>query len=248
MPCTTPVKKTIALLLLVLLADTLHAATLAVIGTGRVGGALGPRLAELGLTVIYGSRNPDSEQVRELISRSPGASATSPSQAVAAAQIILLAIPWRAAKSVVQDFDAIEGKIVIDVTNALTMADDGLMTMAVDTSAGELLQQWMPTSHVVKAFNAVGYRVMADPAVAGGPVTIPIAGNNPDAKMLVGNLIVKLGFGVIDLGPLRNARHLEGMAVLYMVPYLTGRHDEVFEFHFRQSDSLRSNRAVRPAQ
>lgn len=237
-----------ALLMGLLISDGLSAATVAVIGTGRVGSALGPRLAELGHSVVYGSRSPDSEAVQDLIEKSANTSAASSAEAAGLADIIVLAIPWRAVESVVRSFPATEGKIIIDVTNALTVAEDGLMTQAVSSSAGELIQEWLPDSFVVKAFNAVGYRVMADPEVAGGPVTIPIAGDHAEAKMQVEALIAQLGFAVMDVGPIRNARYLEGMAVLYMVPYLSGRRDEAFEFYFRQSESLQSDRAVRPAQ
>ena len=43
------------------------AETVAIIGTGRVGGALGPRFAELGYTVVYGSRDPSKQDVQELV-------------------------------------------------------------------------------------------------------------------------------------------------------------------------------------
>lgn len=238
----------LVLVLGLLLANTVSAATIAVIGTGRVGSALGPRLADLGHTVIYGSRNPSGEAVQKLVGQSPNTFAATSTEAAARAEFIVLAIPWRAAEAVVQGFEGVEGKVVIDVTNALTMAEDGLMTMAVASSAGELIQEWLPDSHVVKAFNAVGYRVMADPQVAGGPVTIPIAGNSAEAKAEVETLIRQLGFSAMDVGPIRNARHLEGMAVIYMVPYLSGRRADAFEYYFRQSESLQSDRAVRPAQ
>ena len=58
------------------------AETVAVIGTGRVGGALGPRFAELGYTVIYGSRDPSKEKVQELVERT-GKDALAISQRVA---------------------------------------------------------------------------------------------------------------------------------------------------------------------
>ena len=43
------------------------AETIAIIGTGNVGGALGPRFSELGHTIIYGSRQPQREDVQALI-------------------------------------------------------------------------------------------------------------------------------------------------------------------------------------
>lgn len=40
--------------------------TVAIIGTGDMGDSLGPRFAEIGYTVVYGTRNPASERVLKL--------------------------------------------------------------------------------------------------------------------------------------------------------------------------------------
>lgn len=224
------------------------AETIAILGTGRVGSALGPRFARLGMRVVYGSREPERADVHELVARTGhGASARSPAAAVAEADIVVLAIPWRATEELVKSLDLI-GKIVIDVTNALELGDDGMMQMTVDRSAGELIQEWAPEAHVVKAFNTIGYHVMADPAAAGGPVTVPLAGNDPDAKARIAQLVATLGFETVDVGPIQHAHQLEGMTILYMVPYLTGRRDQAFEYYFRTGASPQHGQRVRPAE
>ena len=48
------------------------AETIAVIGTGNVGGALGPRFSELGHDIIYGSRQPQRTDVQALVARTFG--------------------------------------------------------------------------------------------------------------------------------------------------------------------------------
>ncbi len=208
--------------------------TVAVIGTGDVGSALGPRFAELGYTVVYGSRDSTQPKVQELVART-GARASASSQAKAAEQadIVVLAVPWSATKQVVSGLGDLAGKIIIDITNPIRVADDGLMQTVVPTSGGELVQSWAPGAFVVKAFNTMGAFVMADPDMAGGPATVPMAGNDAAAKQQVGEIIEALGFEVVDVGPLRFSRELEGMAILYVTPYLRNRRDESWEYYFR---------------
>jgi predicted dinucleotide-binding enzyme len=223
--------------------------TIAVIGTGRVGGALGPRLGALGYPVVYGSRTPVAEKVQALVARSGESSrAASPAEAAGAADIVLLAVPWRAVADTIAGMGRLDGQIVIDITNALRVGAGGQMEMAVETSAAEIIQRRLPGARVVKAFNAVGAHVMADPAAGGGPVTIPLAGDDAAAKARVAALVGELGFDSADVGPLANARHLEGMAVLYMVPYMSGRTEDAFEFYLRPGTAPRRPFEVRPAQ
>jgi hypothetical protein len=221
--------------------------TVAVLGTGRVGAALGPQFARQGLRVVYGSRNPDRPEVRELVARTGStASAATPVEAVARAGLVLIALPWTATESTLRDLD-LSGRIVIDPTNAIRFSA-GQMEMAVDTSAGELIQSWQPRARVVKAFNTLGFHIMANPAAAGGPVTSPLAGDDAAAKARVAQIIERMGIEAIDLGPMRHARQLEGMAVLYMVPYLSGRRADAFEFYLRRGAAPAESTGVRPAE
>ncbi|MDP6436915.1 MAG: NAD(P)-binding domain-containing protein [Gammaproteobacteria bacterium] len=208
--------------------------TIAVIGTGRVGGALGPRFAELGHTVVYGSRTPEADRVQRLVARTgTDASAASQFEAAQQADLIMLAVPWDATEEVIKNLGNLDGKIIMDATNALDMADDGMLEVSVDTSAGELIQSWAPGAFVVKTFNNVNDTIMADPAGIDGPVTVPLAGNNLEAKKRVQEIVTAMGFHSVNAGPIRMARVLEGMVVLKLAPMFEGRHDERWEYYFR---------------
>lgn len=233
---------------LIATAQWAQAETIAVLGTGRVGSALGPQFSKLGFTVRYGSRDPARPQLRQLIERSgAGAAAMSDMQAVRGADYVLIALPWSAAQQALKSLD-LAGKIVIDATNALRVGPDKTMEMAVDTSTAEHLQALAPKARLVKAFNAVDARVMADPAAAGGPVTIFLAGDDADAKQRVGQWIGKMGFETFDAGPLRHARVLEGMALIKMYAIMSGHRDQTFEFYLRPEVAPKASSGLRPAE
>lgn len=210
------------------------AETIAVIGTGEVGSALGPEFATLGHTIIYGSREPDRREVRELVSRTgEDASAASPETAAADADIVVLAVPGLVVEEVTRGLGDLSGKIIIDPTNALRRGGDGLLEMAVESSNAELIQSVAPDADVVKAFNTLNWRQMVDPETSGGPVSIPLVGDSAEAKARVAELVTGLGLEPIDLGPLKHARHVEGMLILWINSPATG--GDSFDYHLRKT-------------
>ena len=206
---------------------------IAIIGTGDVAGALGPEFAAQGHDIVYGSRDPSRDAVKALLKRTGGeASATSQVEAVEGASIVVLAVPGRLAVEIASSLGDLSGKIVIDPTN--NYVRDEVPRLATETSNGEALQDALPGARVVKAFNTLSWRQMVDPDSSGGPVTIPLVGNDEAAKATVADLVTGMGLEPIDLGPIQNARHVEGMLVLWMHARLNGR---PFDYHLRQQGS-----------
>jgi len=206
--------------------------TIALIGTGRVAGALGPQFAKQGHTIIYGSREPDRADVQELLARTgPNASVAGQAQAAAAADIVVIAVPGAVAVDVTRSLGNLAGKIILDPTNITAAHEDGFRMHAVETSNAELIQAAAPGAHVVKAFNTLNYRTMEDPSSAGGPVTIPIAGDDADAKRRVAALAEGMGFEAIDVGPLRFAHTLEEMLVIWVNARQLGT---PYDYHLRR--------------
>ena len=232
---TQPVKRWLLSPLFALLFSAVpwaaSAETIAIIGTGRVASALGPQFAKLGHEIVYGSRNPARDSVRGLVANTgDGATIASPSAAAQQSRIVVLATPWTATEQVVKGLGDLSGKIIVDPTNAYAQAGDGLRKVGVEPSAAELIQSWAPEAKVVKAFNTLNSATMADPSSAGGPVTIPIVGDDQEAKAVVADLVTGIGLEVVDLGPLRYAYVVEGMLIVWMNARIMGH---PFEFHLR---------------
>ena len=113
----------------------IYADTIAVIGTGDVAGALGPEFAAQGHTIIYGSRNPSRDDVRALVARTGNAaSATTPAESVAGADIVVMAVPGTAVEAVTRSLGDLSGKIIIDPTNAIDRSDNGYLVLVYSTS------------------------------------------------------------------------------------------------------------------
>lgn len=200
------------------------AETIAIVGTGNVGSALGLRFTEIGHTVIYGARDPDRADVQALVTETgTGATAALPREAAQEADIIVLAVPWDAVEEITRGLGDVSGRIIIDPTNPRSIADDGLRDFAFDDSNAERIQAVAPGAYVVKAFNSLGDYTMRDPDVAGGPVSIPIAGDSADAKRVVAALVRDIGLHPVDVGPLRYAHAIEG---LHYLRYNAGQFEE----------------------
>lgn len=206
------------------LAITAHAETVvAIIGTGDMGDSIGPKLAEKGYRVLYGSRDPARESVRALVRRSgPNASASNQLKAAQKGEIVVLAVPWPAMETVAQNLGNLDGKIVVDISTPTRQAEDGYLESLVETSSAELIQQWNPGARVVKTVLAGSY-VIDDPLVLGGRTSTFIAADDRQAKEVVARLAYDLGIEPVDAGPLRYAREIEAWARLWFVPVIQKR-------------------------
>ena len=166
-----------------------------IIGDGNVGSALGRGLKRAGHDV-----------------RAVGKDKTAIRETASWAEVILLAVPFAAIDEVVREVGSVvEGKVLIDVTNAL----DANMGLAVGftTSGAEELQRKVPKARVVKSFNTVFAQHMDSGRLGDTPLTAFVAGDNTGAKTSVLELAREIGFDAVDAGPLKNARLLEPLAL-----------------------------------
>jgi hypothetical protein len=187
-----------------------------IIGSGNVGGALGTRWAQIGHNVVFGSRNPGADDLKQVVAKAgTTARATTLQEAATGSEILMLATPWPATKQVVEGLGDLGGKILIDATNPLLPNLQGL-DQGTTTSGGEQVARWAKNAKVVKAFNSVGSNIMERPAFGSERPVLFYCSDYADAKKIVDNLASEIGFEAMDAGPLTQARVLEPFALLWI--------------------------------
>jgi predicted dinucleotide-binding enzyme len=150
------------------------------------------------------------------------------------ADIVLTLVPWPAMEFVAQNLGNLDGKIIVDPSIPWGQGEDGYPVNIATPSGAELIQQWNPGAKVVKGLGTMSSTIIDDPMSAGGIVTIPLASDDKEAKERVSRLVDELGLDPVDFGPLRMARNIEALQMIYMIPLLQIRTEE-FEFYFRRN-------------
>lgn len=180
---------------------------IAVLGNGRVGGSLSAALARAGHEVTVADR-------------SPAAAA----DAARTAQIVINATPGASSlERLLALREELEGKILVDVSNATVDGPDGLPAglLYPGSSLGRQLQDALPGTRVVKTLNTMLYTVMTAPTALAHPPTAFLSGEDSGAKQVVRGLLEDLGWHrewVTDLGGIETAQAAEA-AVLF-VPHV----------------------------
>ncbi len=188
-----------------------HALKIGTIGAGNVGRALGTVWVNKGHQVKFSSRNPDELRpwVDEL---GPSASVGTVAEAVAFGDVILLAVPYGALPDLAARFAPAmaEKVLVMDTCNPFPNRDGDVAVEAIEKGAGRYIAELMPGAPVVRAFNAINYRLMArggrqpDGTLTG----MPIAGDDPEALAVAAALTRDVDYEPVIVGSLEFGKHL----------------------------------------
>ena len=188
--------------------------SISIIGLGNMASALADRALTGGNTVELIGRDPAkaNELAGSLDGATVGAAGTAPT-----GDIVILAVPYANAAEAVSEYgDALQGKIVIDITNPVTPDITGLVTPDGSSGAQEIAKAAPAGAHVVKAFNTLFANVLAAGPAEGRPLDVFIAGDDAQAKAQVSVFIESLGLRPFDAGPLPMAQALENAGLLEM--------------------------------
>jgi predicted dinucleotide-binding enzyme len=170
----------------------------AIIGFGAVGQALAAAFARRGLDVTVASRRAPEELAGQAAAIGATVRPATLAEA-AAADVVILAVPFSQVGEVAKAAADWSGRLVIDATNAYgtPLSEFGGLTSSA------VVAESFPGARFVKAFNHLpAAKLAADPAVSGGRRVIFTSSDHHDAQLQANALIERLGYAPVVLGPL----------------------------------------------
>ncbi len=185
---------------------------IAILGSGAMAKGLAQSISRAGYDVVIGARH--IEKASDLAAEiGRGVQAASIRGAADTADIVIVAVPYDAARDTLAAAGDLAHKTIIDITNPMK-ADFSGLTIGHVTSAAEEIQKAAASAYVVKAFNTIFAHLLTHPKPDAKPLTVFYAGDNADANESVRLLIERIGFRAEYAGPLQHARYLEPLAAL----------------------------------
>ncbi|MFY9888264.1 MAG: NAD(P)-binding domain-containing protein [Streptosporangiaceae bacterium] len=169
---------------------------IAVIGTGNIGGSLGTKWRAAGHDVVFGARNAAA-------AGPGGAPVRSVADALADAEVVLLAVPGTAAAQVVAEHgQELAGKVIIDAANNIGAAEVNSRAAVVDSA---------PDASYARAFSTLGWENFVDPP-AGAALFFAA---DPAARPAVTELITATGLEPVYVGGGGAAHIVDGLLPLW---------------------------------
>lgn len=196
--------------------------TLAVLGTGIVGGTLAARAADVGYDVHVGARSADSPSL-EAFAEEGRLRTGSFADAAAAAHLVINATNGAHSLEALASAGSanLAGKTLLDVSNELAPVEGGFPrpVASYDDSLGQRIQRAFPDARVVKSLNTMNCQVMADPSLVPGDHLVFLSGESAEAKAEVVEVLGRFGWRheqILDLGGIDTAAAVEMMMAVWM--------------------------------
>ncbi len=196
---------------------------IAVIGAGRIGGTLGQRWAAAGHSVIYGARNPEKPELVALAAATASRTATI-ADAIGGARVVLLALPGATIGELLQTdgmTDLLNRKVVIDAANNV---------QGTAMHSADAILAASPGAYYFRAFNTLGWEVLADPVVAGVSSDMFFCGPDGDERTVVEALAADVGLRPIWVGGPDEVNTVDGMLRIWLTLVMKQHHSRHMAF------------------
>lgn len=189
-------------------------------GTGDLGRGLAINFAAAGHEIIVGSRSQErADQAADTLREALPEGTFTPLENVAAAaagDLAVVSIPWEGIEGTIPPMaDALAGKVVISVVNALRFGKSGAIAVrdVPNGSCAQQIQELAPEAKVVVAYNNLPAAGLQARHSLGADVLV--CGKSREAREQVIALTEAIpGTRALDAGPLANALILEGMTAV----------------------------------
>lgn len=190
-------------------------------GTGPAGRGLAVRFANVGHTVVLGSRDPArADEVAEGVRAAAGGRAEGvrggSNEDAARCELVIVATPWESTLETIKaNADALAGKVVISMVNAL--AKNGREMLGLYTPRGSvaaMVQAALPASTVVASFHHLPAGKMED-LDSGLTADVLVCGDDRAAVTTVVDLLEPIeGLRGLDAGSLAQAAAIEAFTAV----------------------------------
>ena len=185
--------------------------TIGLIGAGNIGQAVARLAVDHGYDVVLSNSRGPETLAAVVDGLGPRAQADPSTGAAARGDIVVVTVPLKAYQDV--PVEPLAGKVVIDTNNYYPERDGRIAGLdGKTTTSASLLQEHLPSSKVVKAFNHIQSAHLTEHASPAGTTdrrALTVAGDDADAKATVTALIDELGFDVVDAGSLADSWRIE---------------------------------------
>lgn len=193
-------------------AEPDEAQVIGIFGAGRFGLAVARLALGAGYAVRLASSGPIEKTAGTLATSAPGAVAATPTDVIAASDLVVLAVPLGRFREL--PLSLLAGHVVIDTMNYWQPAD-GLVPEFTQsaTPTSIIVRDALPaTARLVKTLNQLSYHQiegLARPSESRGRTAIALSGDDPEAVGIVQVLVDRLGFDPVMSGDLRASSALQ---------------------------------------
>jgi len=179
-----------------------------VIGSGKMGSAIGGALLKAGHQVMFSSRTlADDQALAE--SLGPNAFAGTPREAVEFGDVVVVSVPFLALPSIKEQVgDLLQGKFVLETCNAYERRDGDMAVKAHEKGVAFAVAEYLPGARVIRSFNAIGFPTVASAPDNPGQLGMPFAAMDAEAEELGSRLITDIGFEPVLIGDWSMANYL----------------------------------------